>query len=156
MSSRIKIKVGAVEIEFEGPEEFLTKDLPGLLAAVSQLLPPSASQGEESLPPLAGKPKLSGTTGDIAARLGAKSGPDLILAATAHLSLVKGDQTFSRKAVHDEMRSAKQYYKKTYGPNLTKYLGALIRGGKLNEPTTGHYALPAAVQKDLAARLARA
>lgn len=35
MSTKIKIKVGEVEIEYEGPEAFLLKSLPGLIARLS-------------------------------------------------------------------------------------------------------------------------
>jgi hypothetical protein len=37
MNSKFKIKLGQIELEYEGSEEFLTKELPELLAAVSKL-----------------------------------------------------------------------------------------------------------------------
>jgi hypothetical protein len=37
MTSKIKIKMGAIEIDYEGSEEFLKEELPSLLKTVSDL-----------------------------------------------------------------------------------------------------------------------
>jgi hypothetical protein len=37
MASRLKIKIGPVEVEYEGEEKFLKEELPALLKAVSNL-----------------------------------------------------------------------------------------------------------------------
>jgi hypothetical protein len=35
MTSKIRIKLGAIEVEYEGSEQFLKEELPQLLTAVS-------------------------------------------------------------------------------------------------------------------------
>jgi len=81
-TSKIKIKLGAIEVEYEGSESFLKEELPQLLSAVSDLYaksraalePPSSSQNTSANPPAglntnAGStPKLEATTGSIGKR----------------------------------------------------------------------------------------
>jgi len=148
MTSRIRIKIGEIEVEYEGPESFLKEELPNLLTTVSKLYEDnghtvaSAPEGKPA-PGMVAKPKakFSGTTKTIAGRLGCKSGPDLAIAAAARLTLVKQEDSFSRAALHTEMKGATSYYKKSYGNNLTKNLDSLVKSGRLVEPATGKFAL---------------
>lgn len=166
-TSKIKIKLGAIEVEYEGSETFLKEELPQLLSAVSDLYaksrailePPSASQNTSanaatgSNTNVGNKPKLEATTGSIAAKLGCKSGPELVMAAAARLTFALQATTFARQKIIDEMKTASAYYKATYLNNLTSYLNNLVKDGKLNEPSQGNYALTAASLKDLEQRL---
>lgn len=158
MTSKIRIKLGPIEVEYEGSETFLKEELPQLLSAVSELysrsnIPKDVNpDGNPPASPSGGT--LQGTTGTIAAKLTVKQGPDLILAAAARLHFVVGKQTFSRQEIIDEMKSATAYYKKTYLSNLTGYLNNLMKDGKLLEPSSGTYSLSASTQTDLKARLA--
>src|SRR4051812_47079880 len=87
--SKIKIEMGPIKVEYEGTQSFLKKELPELLSAVSKLYGESAKRSPSS----SGHDKFSdgrspgrfGTTGSIASRLKVASGPNLILAAAAHL-----------------------------------------------------------------------
>jgi hypothetical protein len=160
--SKIKIKLGPIEIEYEGSEMFLKEELPQLLSAVSDLyaksniaIGASTAQVPAGLGAANGsvKPILEATTGSIAAKLSVKSGPDLVLAAAARLTLVTGTPKFSRQNITDEMKTATAYYKATYLNNLTSYLNGLVKDGKLNEPSQGNYALTAASLKDLEQRI---
>lgn len=172
-TSKIKIKLGAIEVEYEGSETFLKEELPALLTAVSDLyqssqihLPPNgagaepvlngALNGASSANGAAG-PKgaqMIGTTNAIAARLDVKSGPDLVLAAAARLTIGEGVGVFSRQRLIEEMRTAPSYCNKSVISNLSTSLQSLIKANKLNEPTKGHYALTASSQSELEARLA--
>lgn len=162
-TSKIKIKFGAIEVEYEGSETFLKEELPLLLAAVSDLYSKSKgaldSTTAESFPiatatqPSADQKKIEATTGSIAAKLIVKSGPDLVLAAAARLTFVLGLMTFSRQKLADEMKTASAYYKRTYLGNLTQSLNNLVKEGKLNEPTKGNYALTDPSLKDLRQRI---
>jgi len=161
MNSKIRIKLGPIEVEYEGSEAFLKEELPQLLTAVSDLYSKSSIAKEVNPaggtpPPAAPTPSGTpqGTTGTIAAKLAVKQGPDLILAAAARLSFGLGKTTFSRQEIIDEIKSATAYYKKTYLANLTQYLNNLMKDGKLLEPSTGTYSLSATTQADLKARLA--
>ncbi len=161
-TSKIKIKLGPIEIEYEGSEVFLKEELPELLAAVSELyakshagmsvLAAQATQSPAATNDLV-KPLIEATTGSIAAKLSVKSGPELILAAAARLTLVAGTAKFSRQNITDEMKTATAYYRSTYMGNLTASLNGLVKDGKLNEPSLGNYALSAATLKDLEQRI---
>lgn len=166
-TSKIKIKLGAIEIEYEGSETFLKEELPQLLSAVSDLYAKSRaaleveSSGQSTSANAVNgfitngdnKPKLEATTGSIAAKLGCKSGPELVMAAAARLTFVLQAPTFARQKIIDEMKTASAYYKSTYLSNLTSYLNNLVKDGKLNEPSQGSYALTAVSLKEMEQRL---
>ena len=78
------------------------------------------------------KQQLKLRTNTIAAKLGAKTGADLALAACAHLCLVKGVDSFERKHILGEMKLANNFYKRTYSANLSKYLKTLVNDSKIN------------------------
>lgn len=156
MESKIRIKLGPIEVEYEGSEAFLKQELPALIKTVSELY-------KESSIPLVDEPdKTQGqggcsvkmSTGSIAAKLGCNGGPDLILAAAAHMTLAKGTETFTRQQLLSEIKSAKAYYKRSFTANLTALLNGLVKGGKLNEPSNDTYALTADARKDVEMRLA--
>lgn len=163
MNSKIRIKIGPIEVEYEGSESFLKEELPDLLTTVSDLytksnlsgvrIPGGAEEPSADAPSLA-PPGVQGTTGTLAAKLQVKSGPELLLAGAARLTFVSGKETFSRQQIIDEMKSASAYYKKSYLNNLSKYLNSLIKDGKLLEPSQGMYALSAASKTDLGNRIA--
>jgi len=164
MSSKIRIKMGPIEVECEGTEAFLKDELPDLLSTVSNLYKESKigvgdnggddPGGGTGGPGQAGVGKIEGTTGTIAAKLQAKSGSDLILAACAHLTFVAKQKTSTRQQIIDQMKSATGYYKKSHSNNLSKNLLGLVQGGKLIEPSSGSYALNAPTRTDLEIRLA--
>ena len=99
------------------------------------------------------KPLIEATTGSIAAKLSVKSGPELILAAAARLTIVACTAKFSRQKLAEEMKTAAAYYKATYMGNLTASLNGLVKDGKLNEPSLGNYALSADTLKNLEQRI---
>lgn len=165
-TSKIKIKLGAIEIEYEGSEIFLKEELPQLLSAVSDLYAKSRDSLDFSSDKAGGNPaeagtgtkpsgqsNLQATTGSIAAKLGVKSGSELIMAAAARLTLVLQTPIFPRSKISEEMKTASAYYRATYLKNLSFSLNVLVRDGKLNEPSQGNYALTAASLKELEQRL---
>lgn len=164
-SSKIKIRVGAIEVEYEGSEAFLKEELPALLAAVSKLHNENAgrSGGDEQgdanangkKPSTNGGP-IKGTTGTYAAKLDCKSGTDLLVAAAAHLTFDAEQEKFSRKDLLAAAKTASNYYKRTVSNNLTKYLGILVADDSLREIGSGIYSLSAAKKKALESQLAEA
>lgn len=143
---RLKIKVGAVELEVEAPEAFVLDRFPSLVTQVlkengwtdiKQIVQPSATVSNSD-------GGLDQSTNTIAALLDAKTGPDLALAACAHMSLVKGKMKFSRKDVLDEMQAAATFYNHNYSGNLTKILQSLMKAKKLNLVANQTYSLPKA------------
>ena len=95
------------------------------------------------------------TTGSIAARIQAKSGADLTMAAAANLALSQGKTTFTRKELTTEMRTATSYFKETYVSNFTATLHTLTKEKKLNEPSNNTFALTAAAEQELRTKLAQ-
>lgn len=156
MEAKIKIKLGPIEVEFEGSEEFLKEELPDLINSVAELYltkniqPETPSESER----LAGNgAKIQLSTGSIASKLGCESGTELSIAAAAHLTLVKNVEVFSRKMLLEEMRTATSYFKSSYAGNLTPILKTLMKTA-FNEPSVGNYTLTASKKKELRSKLA--
>ncbi len=153
MEARIKLKLGDVEIEYEGTEAFFKDELPAILEAISKLRFPQSQQSGPPRPPSPGKP-VTGTTAAIAAKVGAKSGSELIMAAAAKLTLVDGVGEFSRDQLHAAMKSATGLYKKSYTNNFGNYLGSLMKAQQLHEVSKDTFSLPQNVRAELEKQLA--
>jgi hypothetical protein len=155
MESKIRIKLGAIEIEYEGSESFLRKELPDLIKTVTELAKTSKiteDTGEDD--DTSGQKDLRLSTGSIAAKLSCSTGSDLVIAAATHLSLVKKVAVFSRKQLLDEMKSASGFYKSTYPTNLSSYLKTLLRANRLTETKKGNYSLTASESQKIRGQLA--
>lgn len=158
MTSKVRIKAGSVEVEFEGSEEYMKDELPALVELLYSLSPADNSGEEEESVELqatadTSKQKLQMTTNTIAAKLNAKKAGDLILAACGHLALVKGATTYSRSNILAEMKLATNYYKATMNKNLSGSLKTLVKQNKLLETATDTYALDANIQKTIESTL---
>ncbi len=155
MEARIKLKIGAIEVEFEGTESYLKTELPKLLEGIFDLYSPDKdldlSEEEELIQENTdpGKKKFNLTTNSIATRLDVKSGPDLILAACIHMHFSKGAETFTRANIIAEMKQASNFYKGNYISNLSKYLKSLMVGKKIIERSKDTYALDAQTVKEM-------
>lgn len=155
MESKIRIKIGQTEVEYEGSETFIKEELVNFVKTIMEfsskaiMLSGAEVKQTESV---GGILKMS--TGTIAAKLSCNTGTDLLLAAATNLTLVQNRETFSRQQLLNEMQNATGYYKTTYAKNLSSYLRTLIRTGKINESTSGQYALTADTRKEMQTRLA--
>ncbi|MBU6298185.1 MAG: hypothetical protein KGJ79_18195 [Alphaproteobacteria bacterium] len=162
MTSKLRIRLGEVEVDYEGDEDFLKKELLGFLKTAIELYRvsndaprPDAAKAKPSGQHSSAHHGLSLTTGSIAAKLESKSGSKLLKAAAAHLTLVKKADSFSRQQLLEEMQSATSYYRATYSNNLTKYIKtALQKDGFLSEIAKGTYALNALARSELETTLA--
>ena len=162
MTSKIRIKMGQIEVEYEGSEQFLKKELHELLEAVSKLHRESGeeaeveadSENEASRKKTKSSGKLSGSTTTFASKLGCNDGPGLIIAAAAYLTFDQKMESFSRLELLKAAKSAKSYYKKTISNNLSGTLARLVKEQALVENSTGTYALNAAKMKELEAACA--
>lgn len=153
LTVKLRIRLGAVEIEYEGSEDFLKAELQTILSKVSTLqesvgnptpmtVPENGATNGAATPTNEGaNPPLQMTTNNIATKLGAKTGAALVIAACAHLALVKGKEKFSRKEISEEIQTATSYYKQNHLKNLSQSLQSLVSGDKLNEPARETYAL---------------
>lgn len=162
MSSKLRIRIGEVEIDYEGTEEFLKQELPQLLKTAMELHKAAGSSaGADAKRHTdhrkdAAKDVPTLTTGSIAAKIDAKSGSDLLLAAAGHLVLVKKTEPFTRAQLLSEMKGATAYYNKNYSTNLSGYLKTALKDGPLSETSKNSFTLTAAARKDLETRLADA
>jgi len=160
--AKIRIRLGQIEIEYQGAATFLQKDL---LQTVKELLElqdlhpialqaQSESDGTEDSSHVG---KLKHSTDTIANILGAKSGPELVMAAAAHLHFAKNKQTFTRHEIIDEMRTATGHMKDSYVANMTAYLKGL-KGSKdqLRLMSKDTYALSNKAKQALGAKIAKA
>jgi hypothetical protein len=156
MTMKLKIRVGNVEVEYEGPEAFVNKKLPELIANVAKIKGTGRVRrdGSDEERDTKDKPgEMTGTTNTIAAKLGCETGPDLILAAATRLALVLGKSSFMRKELLAEMKQASTYYKKSYKGNLTQNLSSLVKANSLNETAKDTYSLAAGTRADLKKKL---
>lgn len=159
MPSRIRIKLGGIEVEYEGEHDFLEQDLLGLikdLMAVAPQLQPSRSdaptRGDE-VDKAGEKPPATGTVSTFAAKLKVTSGADLIIAALFQARTVDELVSLKRRELLSRMKSATAYYKSTYSANLSSYLKTLVKAGDINEVSAEEYAISPSKMTDLESRL---
>jgi hypothetical protein len=160
MESKIRIRLGEVELDYEGSEAFLKDNLQSLLKIVTDLS--GSQQDEETNKGFAAGvhggdhsgQRIQLSTNSIAAKLPSSTGPELATVAAVHLTLTKGQDTFSRKQLLAEMRTAAGYFKTSYGKNFSQSLRSLLKDGTLTESSTGNFSLAAKVREDMRGRLA--
>lgn len=164
--AKIRIKVGSIEVDYEGDPSFLKDGLNDLIQSVSDIhsslpqTPPAPSQAPASVQqshPAANPPAPSGlalSTKTIAARLDAKTGPELAICAMAHLELVKNLDRYERQSILDEMKTATGYYKSSMSGNNVKNVDSLVKSQRVTEVGTGIYCLSASERKKVEAAIA--
>jgi hypothetical protein len=159
--SKLRIRVGGFEIEAEGSNlnvsEFMER-----IAQMRQTLGPvpdatiPAVRDRETAPFVAPTTLGMVSTNTIASRINAGTGSDLVMAAMAHLTLVQGKDTASRREILDEMKAAKTFYKETFSGNLSSYLDSLAKAKRLNLVSKETYALPNAERQNFERIMAEA
>lgn len=153
MAAKIRFRIGELEVEGEGPEEFLKEEMPkiiaqlrdscsGSLTTVSPAASPDARSASDTAP--SGK-----TTGAIFQQLGGGGGSKLALAAALKLTVLDGKEVFSRADILMEMKTARAHFKKSFVNNLTGYLSTLVKAGELNEHGAGTYAVTSQAKRQL-------
>lgn len=163
MEAKIHIKLGLLEVEYEGDSSFLDGSL---IATVEKILD-LQSQHKTSLPPLlqvnGGEvanqhPSKVGnnlSTHTIAGLLKATTCPDLVIAAAAYLKFSQGQETFTRGEIQSQMKSASPYYKRSFsGGNLTRAFDTLTKADRLRLASDNKYSFSAKEISALESRLA--
>jgi len=164
MTSRIRVKMGPIEVEYEGSEIFLKYELLQFLGAISELYgssgiwaPGTGVQDVSLTTPTEIGPASTGSewsTATVAAKLDCTTGRDLVMAACARLAFGLGLGTFTRDQILGEMKAATAYYRENHRKNLTNYLRTLLKKSELVESAKGSYALSASARKRLEQQLA--
>jgi len=166
MQTKVRLKVGHIEVDFEGDTEFLKSEVLDILEKISSIYrktgpistAPSSTVGgsmgtQHMAPQTTSSGEITGTVNTFAAKMGANNGPDLIMVAVVQQTFVEGKETVTRKEIADSMKTATSYFKPSYVSNLSNYLNKLIKDGKLIENKKDVYALHANARKDIEARL---
>ena len=148
--SKIRIRVGDIEIEFEGSEEFIKEQIPELLQEIADMKALFIVEEEaEEMPPEEHQKFVDFSVATIAEKINAKTGKELVVAAAAYLTFVENAPSFSRREILDAMKAASHHYQKNYSKNLSRYLQQLLREKVLNQTASGTYAFSAAARKEL-------
>lgn len=166
--SKIRIKIGTMELDYEGDPDFLNDGIEKLLETMGNLagsLPSASIQAPEKILTLSGNGEdisnapsgasLAGfTTSMLAAHTSAKTGPELALCAMAFLQISKGQSSNNRGDILAEMKSAGGYYNSNMAGNNSANLKTLAKNKRINEIATGKYALNSAEMKRFEAVIA--
>jgi hypothetical protein len=159
-TSKIRLKIGTMELEYEGDPSFLNGGIERLLETMGALSSNFPDQTSElALAEPSGDLQLSEntvqnksinaefTTSTLAAHADAKTGPELILCAMAYLQLSKGERACTSPMILAEMKTASAYYKTTMSGNNASSLKALVKSKKINEVSNGKYSLASSERK---------
>jgi hypothetical protein len=162
-AARIKLKVGSIELEYEGDPSFLKEGLESLLVTMTDLakIAPDLDEEEDTSDDFVSAVAI-GTgmgqqvaTATIAAHLDAKTCTELLIAALATLEIVQGKAGATRGEIAAHMKSATAYYKSTMqGGNLTKAFSTLTKAKRVNDLGSGRFSLNATERKSLEAKIA--
>lgn len=156
--SKIAVKVGALSVEYEGPDDFIKDGLLEFMAEVAELATKTPNVQTPlavgSPTPVSGPiPNISVKT--ISTKLGNSKGSDLAKAAAAFLTLVQGRETFSQADLLTAMKSATGIYKQsTHGKNSGNIVSSLMASGFLIETSSGTYSVAQSQRDQLAGILA--
>lgn len=152
-TAKLSIKLGALELIYEGNQDFIEDGLIDMIERLSSLEIPDVAPSPAALHTVSSEagrttqtsaqgPSSRLSTSDFAVKMGVKTGTDLAMAAAAYLHHTRGSEEFRRTDLLTAMKSAKAFYKASYGSNLSKSLETLTKGGRLQNPGTETYALP--------------
>jgi hypothetical protein len=157
--SKIRIKMGLIEIEYEGEDAFIKEDLLSHLEKVVNLMASKpaqvalqSSQPESNQNREANKGGTDWSVSDFATKFQVKTGADLVIAAAAKLTFSDGLESFDRAQLIESMKAGTGYYKETYVSNLTNTLTRLVKADKLRDLGGGKYSLSAG-EKDRIGKL---
>lgn len=164
--AKIKIKVGDVEIDYEGNAAFLKDELLNIFKELNKLnadAPASRTAQHRKTPEDRSGGKSGGKHSivDIANALEAKTGPDLVMIAAAYLHFTEGKAEFTRLEILAAMKTATGYWHENYLGNLTSALKSLTKSSakapaKLRVVREDTFSLPAKESKRLEDALAKA
>lgn len=141
--TKIHITMQGLEVQAEGSQAFVEKQLPLLIEQLQKAAgatPPAPAEAGQRAPSVeVAYNQMS--TNTIASQCNAHTGSDLVMAAIAHIILVQRRDTAARHEILDEMKTATTFYKDTFSGNLSSYLERLVKGKRLNLVAKDTYAL---------------
>ena len=160
-TTKIRLKVGQLEVEYEGNEAFLEGGIYEMMEKIASLHAKHSAILSSSSPQVKTQNDKVATNvtpfdlavNAIAERLDATTGAHLALAAATYLTLAKNEPKFSRAQILEAMKSDASRYKRSMSKNLTRHLQSLIKDKCLNNVADGRYALSAPKRKEIESAL---
>lgn len=149
--SKIRIRSGSLEVEYEGTDQFISEQLTTLVGKFldATKLAPKSSFAEERKDQVQSPAHLPGMSiNSTVARLKVKSGRDMLIAAAAHLCLVQGKEQFSKEELF-ELAKASTAYSKSWTPALTTNLKRLVAARNFTENASNMFSLPEGQRAEL-------
>ena len=164
MTTKVQLRAGSVEFSFESDSPIAVSDVKDFIAQVQDLaksvgpVVPSEARAvrvQEVAEPrlLIEDNALKLHVNSVADRLGAKTGADVALAASAFLQIVERKESFTRRELLDTMKNATNYFNQNIGSNLTSIIKSLL-GIKWNQLANDSYALKSGEITTLRGKLA--
>ena len=162
-ASKIRIKFGSTELEYEGPETFSVESIEALLTAVQRIGNQGPTENAKKMngedvenenPTKLDAKTNSFSTNTIAAHLGAKTGAELVICAMVQNEIFRGKLSSRRDDIASEMKAATTYFNTNMIGNLTTTLSGLVKNKKINEVAKDTYALGANERTTAEAKLA--
>lgn len=167
-TTKLRVKIGAAEIEFEGNSEFLKNEVMPTIGKMlhiverktdlpdsPKLLPSNTKPSDTEI--ITHDSELSQlTTSTIAGMINAGSATDLALAASARLILFGSQDPITRQQILDEMKSATAYFKKTFINNHSNTLKTLVKADRLRLVADDAYTLSPKERKEIEAKISKA
>ena len=159
-TSKIRIKIGTMEIDYEGDPSFLDGGIEKLLETMGELAQKAPSAVEAPIPShaqalstptpaeagsvVAGIPapaRADFTTSMIASHSGASGAVDLALCAMAYLELKLGTKPNDRSAILAEMKTVPSVYNAQMSKNNADNLKRLAKNKRINDMGSNKYSL---------------
>jgi hypothetical protein len=163
MPSKLRIKMGRLEFEYEGEADFSQEQIKDLfshmeglskVAGISLDVPATENHGDDGDDGDDASSDLEGMhTETIAALLKVKSASELALAAAVHF-LKGGKKVFTRIELLGAMKSATSYYNENMAGNHSKTMTTLTTNRSFNRIGNGSYSLTSANQSELERKIA--
>lgn len=161
MPTKLKIKMGHIEFEYEGDAAYDNEAVKDLFTHMESLMV-SAAPGAFDNPDhvLSGGGDTTPSTinlsiQSVCAHMKAKSGSEVAMAAAAHLQICEGKTSFTRKELLSGMQNANGYYNQAMSGNLTKILKGLIGSKRIMALSGEQMALSASELASAKAQLAQ-
>ena len=146
-TAKIRLKFGAVEVDYEGDSAFLEKDLLKLVQDIQKIAPAAPAPARQPAKDAGGEVKAGGgsgvslTTKSIATKLGVKTASELCEAACVHLAIIKNMPSFKRSEINDAMKTANGIYNVNMSKNLSGIINTLLSQDTLVETGSDTYAM---------------
>lgn len=157
--TKLVLKCGDIEVQCEGTEEFIKKELPKLIEGIARLRRDVPEHGADRDVGVGvgvrtsirhDTSKISVST--LAQKLGVKRGSDLVMASALSLT-PQGTESFTKKQLRDRCREATTFWRDSYSNNFDNYVANLVKRGSLNHTGGTNYALPLDQRTSLLSRV---